>query len=240
MIIPKFPNPAEIALAIEKVEAILADKKINTYKNKPLKEGYNECLRMLKERLINPDNQFFVADQEDELEAAGNIYREQMLPIKELKTEIGRTIAVLCNDFLNGQSDEQTFLDESFFKNSEKAAQKIMDKLLNQSKGINEGTNEGIKDLLSNDGQRYTAVMDNQFKMAGTIRVVEGSVFLEQDKELDEVPKDYYWAINDGSQAILDFMGISEFKVLPSEGYFDTSEGESEGVNGEKINEFSE
>lgn len=240
MIIPKFPNPAEIALAIEKVEAILADKKINTYKNKPLKEGYNECLRMLKERLINPDNQFFVADQEDELEAAGNIYREQMLPIKELKTEIGRTIAVLCNDFLNGQSDEQTFLDESFFKNSEKAAQKIMDKLLNQSKGINEGTNEGIKDLLSNDGQRYTAVMDNQFKMAGTIRVVEGSVFLEQDKELDEVPKDYYWAINDGSQAILDFMGISEFKVLPSEGYFDTSEGESEGVDGEKINEFSE
>lgn len=214
MIIPKFPNPAEIALAIEKVEAILADKKINTYKNKPLKEGYNECLRMLKERLINPDNQFFVADQEDELEAAGNIYREQMLPIKELKTEIGRTIAVLCNDFLNGQSDEQTFLDESFFKNSEKAAQKIMDKLLNQSKGINEGTNEGIKDLLSNDGQRYTAVMDNQFKMAGTIRVVEGSVFLEQDKELDEVPKDYYWAINDGSQAILDFMGISEFKII--------------------------
>ena len=217
MIVPKFPNPAEIALATEKVEAILADKKINTYKNKPLKEGYQECLRMLKERLINPDNQFFIADQEQELEEAGQIYRTQMLPIKELKTEIGRTIAVLCNDFLNGQSDEQTFLDESFFKNSEKAAQKIMDKLLNQSKGINEGTSEGIKDLLSNDGQRYTAVMDNQFKMAGTIRVVEGSVFLEQDKELDEVPKDYYWAINDGSQAILDFMGISNFKVLDNE-----------------------
>ena len=241
MIVPKFPNPAEIALAIEKVEAILADKKINTYKNKPLKEGYNECLRMLKERLINPDNQFFVADQEDELEAAGNIYREQMLPIKELKTEIGRTIAVLCNDFLNGQSDEQTFLDESFFKNSEKAAQRIMDKLLKDAnKPTKEVVDNGIKDLLSNDGQRYTALMDNQFKMAGTIRVVEGSVFLEQDKENDEVPKDYYWAINDGSQAILDFMGISDFKVLPIEGYYDTSEGESEGVNGEKINEFSE
>ena len=110
MIIPKFPNPAEIALAIEKVEAILADKKIN--KNKPLKEGYNECLRMLKERLINPDNQFFIADQEQELEEAGQIYRTQMLPIKELKTEIGRTLAVMCNDFLNGQSEEQSFLLE--------------------------------------------------------------------------------------------------------------------------------
>ena len=90
MIIPKFPNPAEIALAIEKVEAILANKKINTYKNKPLKEGYQECLRMLKERLINPDNQFFIADQEEELDAAGNIYMEQMLPLRNLKTIVYR------------------------------------------------------------------------------------------------------------------------------------------------------
>ena len=119
MIIPKFPNPAEIALAIEKVEAILADKKIN--KNKPLKEGYQECLRMLKERLINPDNQFFIADQEEELDAAGNIYREQMLPIRNLKTEIGRTLAVMCNDFLNGQDDRQSFLLEpiDYFETSE-------------------------------------------------------------------------------------------------------------------------
>lgn len=110
MIIPKFPNPAEIALAIEKVEAILADKKIN--KNKPLKEGYQECLRMLKDRLVNPDNQFFVADEEEELELAGSIYREQMFPISKLKTEIGRTLAVMCNDYLNGQDERQSFLLE--------------------------------------------------------------------------------------------------------------------------------
>ncbi len=99
MIIPKFPNPAEIALAIEKVEAILADKKINTYKNKPLKEGYQECLRMLKDRLVNPDNQFFVADKEEELELAGSIYREQMLPIKELKTEKHTVTANSANEY---------------------------------------------------------------------------------------------------------------------------------------------
>ena len=67
---------------------------------------------MLRDRLINPDNPFFVADEEQELELAGNIYREQMLPISKLKTEIGRTIAVMCNDWLNGQEERQTFLLE--------------------------------------------------------------------------------------------------------------------------------
>jgi len=212
MIIPKFPNPAEIALAIERTEAILANKKINTYKNKPLKEGYTYCIQLLRNRLINPENPFFVADKEEELETAENVYREQMLPIKKITTEIGRTIAVLCNDFLNGQDYEQMFLDEAFMKGSKDAVMKrVIDRYKQKS--------EGIKDLLSNDGQRYEALMDNQFKMAGTIRVVDGQVFLEQNKEHgkgqeDEVEKKYFCSVGDGSQAILDFMGISNFKVL--------------------------
>ena len=135
MIIPKFPNPAEIALAIEKVEAILADKKINTYKNKPLKEGYTECLRMLRDRLINPDNQFFIADAEEELELAGNIYREQMLPIRNLKTEIGRTLAVMCNDYLNGQDERQSFLLEpsvEYYDTSEGESEGINGEKINE------------------------------------------------------------------------------------------------------------
>ena len=134
MIIPKVPNPAEIALAIEKVEALLADKKINTYKNKPLKEGYTECLRMLRDRLINPDNPFFVADEEQELELAGNIYREQMFPISKLKTEIGRTIAVMCNDWLNGQEERQTFLLEGndYFDTSEGESEGVNGEKVNE------------------------------------------------------------------------------------------------------------
>jgi hypothetical protein len=216
MIIPKFPNPAEIALAIERTEAILANKKINTYKNKPLKEGYTYCIQLLRNRLINPENPFFVADKEEELETAENVYREQMLPIKKLKTEIGRTIAVLCNDFLNGQDYEQMFLDEAFMKGNK---DKVLKRVIARYKERQEVAVDEIKDLLSNDGQRYTAVMDNQFKMAGTIRVVDGQVFLEQNKEHgkgqeDEVEKKYFCSVGDGSQAILDFMGISNFKVL--------------------------
>lgn len=113
---PQFPNPAEIALAIEKCEAILSDKKIN--KNKPFKEGYEECIYMLKDRLVNPENKFFLPDTEEELEPALEVYKEQMLPIRELKTEKGRTIAVLCNDWLNGQSSEQSFLLERIKENS--------------------------------------------------------------------------------------------------------------------------
>ena len=134
MIVPKFPNPAEIALAIEKTEAKLADKKINTYKNKPLKEGYTYCVQLMKDRLVNPDNQFFVADDENELEEAGRIYMEQMLPIRKLKTEIGRTLAVMCNDFLNGQDDRQSFLLEpiDYFDTSEGESEGVNGEKVNE------------------------------------------------------------------------------------------------------------
>ncbi len=112
MIIPKFPNPAEIALAIEKTEAILADKKLNQRKNFALKEGYTECVRMMKNRLISPDNPFFVAEHENELDATEIIFLKQMKPITKLTTQRGRAIAILCNDFLNGQDESQTFLLE--------------------------------------------------------------------------------------------------------------------------------
>ena len=53
---PQFPNPAEIALAIEKCEAILSDKKIK----KPFKEGYEECIYMLKDIVPIPKiNSFY-------------------------------------------------------------------------------------------------------------------------------------------------------------------------------------
>ena len=111
MIQPPVPTPTEIAIAIERCEAILADKKINQRKNYPLKEGYTECVRMLKDRLINPYNPFFVAETEDELKESETVYREQMMPITKLRTEIGRTIAVMCNDYLNGQDNEARFLE---------------------------------------------------------------------------------------------------------------------------------
>ena len=112
MIIPKFPNPAEISLAIEKCEAILSDKKLNQRKNFALKEGYTYCVELMRQRLINPNNPFFEPDQEEEIDVMLDIYREQMIPIRKLTTETGRTLAILCNDWLNGQQEKQSFLLE--------------------------------------------------------------------------------------------------------------------------------
>ena len=130
---PEFPNPAEIALAIEKCEAILAKKELNQRKNFHLKEGYSECLRTLKDRLINPENPFFVAETEEELESAGTTYAKQMLPIRKLKTEKGRAIAILCVDWLNGQDEKQRFfLDEGYYDTSEGESEGINGEKINE------------------------------------------------------------------------------------------------------------
>lgn len=73
--------------------------------------------------------------------------------------------------------------------------------------------------LLSEDGKRYTALMDGKFKMSGVIKVEDGIVFLKQDREHgkgfpDEVEQYYNWCVDDGSEVILDFMGITNFKII--------------------------
>ena len=126
-----FPTKDEITIAIGQCEKKLLNKKLNQFKYMPLKEGYIECIRMMKDRILNYDNpekQFFIADEELELDDMNRIYTEQMLPIKKLKTEIGRTIAVLCNDFLNGQDDDKIFLSKLFIKNNPtKSIKKVID-----------------------------------------------------------------------------------------------------------------
>ena len=73
--------------------------------------------------------------------------------------------------------------------------------------------------LLSEDGKKYTALIDGKFKMSGIIKVEDGIVFLKQDKNhgegfADEVKQNYNWCVDDGSKVILDFMGITNFKII--------------------------
>ena len=99
------PNPAEIALAIDKCRETLKKKIV-----KFPREGYLECIRMMQDRLVNPVESEFVHDSEEHTELILDVYRKQMEPIKRLKTKKGRTLAILCNDWLNGQDDDKIFL----------------------------------------------------------------------------------------------------------------------------------
>lgn len=106
----KFPSPEQIKHSIEVLEEKMSIPAINMNKNFPIKEGYQYCLELMKKRLENPANEFFIAETEVEWKQLNEIYRKQLSDIKELTTTQGRSIAVLCVDWLNGNNDAIAFL----------------------------------------------------------------------------------------------------------------------------------
>jgi hypothetical protein len=106
---PEFPTPEQIKKVLGGIEKILSKKALKRREYFFAKEGYQECLRMLDERLRNPKNDYFKPDTEEEIGLMSEVYRKQVEPIRKLKTEKGRGIALLCNDFLNGE--EERFLN---------------------------------------------------------------------------------------------------------------------------------
>jgi len=99
-----FPTPEEIKEKKAEVEKILLQKRLNMAKNFGFKEGLTDCLRILNERIKNPENEFFQATIEEEYKKANEIYARQLSGISKLKTTRGRTISVLCVDYLNGKT----------------------------------------------------------------------------------------------------------------------------------------
>jgi hypothetical protein len=110
MIIPTFPTKEEIQKMILRVEFRLKDKRLNQKKNFPIKEGFLLCVELLNEYL-EKENSYFRANQPEELEVIATIYKAQLEPVKQLKTVVGRTIAVMCIDWLNGVKDSEKFVE---------------------------------------------------------------------------------------------------------------------------------
>ncbi len=106
---PTFPTPEEIQEAIDKINEKLALKQMNMRKNSHIKEGLSDCLRILNDRLENPENPYFIAETEKEWDTVNKIYREQLAGINNLKTQEGRAIAILCVDWLNGKVGKEIF-----------------------------------------------------------------------------------------------------------------------------------
>lgn len=111
MIKPTFPSPEQIQDTINKVSEKLSVRALNMNKNFHIKEGFTDCLRILNDRLENPENTYFKGETPAEWEASNLIYRKQLLGIDKLKTVEGRSIAVLCVDWLNGNEKAISFLD---------------------------------------------------------------------------------------------------------------------------------
>lgn len=111
MKIPTFPTPDQIQDTIIKVNERLLVKAINMRKNAHVKEGLTDCLRILNDRLANPENPYFKGETAEEWEASNVIYRNQLSEINKLKTVEGRSIAVLCVDWLNGNKEAIKFLE---------------------------------------------------------------------------------------------------------------------------------
>lgn len=111
MIIPTFPTPDQIQDTINKVNDRLSVKAINMRKNAHIKEGLTDCLRILNDRLDNPENPYFKGETPEEWDDSDVIYRNQLSEINKLKTVAGRSIAVLCVDWLNGNEQAIKFLE---------------------------------------------------------------------------------------------------------------------------------
>ena len=88
----------------------------------PTREQKNEVLVLVKQRLSEDlasdirqafemcvplfeseaENKYFIADDENEIEEANEIYRQQLLPFKVLPSVRSRALAIMCVDYLNG------------------------------------------------------------------------------------------------------------------------------------------
>lgn len=111
MIKPIFPSPEQIQDTINKVNERLSVKAMNMNKNYHVKEGFTDAVRILENRLKNPENPYFKGENDKEWEVSNSIYREQIKGIDKLKTVEGRAIAILCVDWLNGNEKSISFLD---------------------------------------------------------------------------------------------------------------------------------
>ena len=111
MKIPTFPTNKELKEIEKKIQGLLDSKLLRRKSYFYAKEGYKFCLQLVQGRIKDPTNPFYLPDTEQELSDREKIIRDQMEPIKALKTVKGRTIAVLCIDYLNGQSNPELFLD---------------------------------------------------------------------------------------------------------------------------------
>ena len=111
MIKPKFPLPEQIQEVVKKIEERLSIKQINSNRNFEVKEGLKDCLRILNDRLQNPENPYFWGETEEENELSNEVYRKQLKDIGKLKTIRGRAIAIMCTDWLNGNEQAISFLD---------------------------------------------------------------------------------------------------------------------------------
>lgn len=100
---PKFPSERQVAEKLAKVNALLADKKINQKKNFGKKEGLLLCKEMLEQGV---DEEYFIADTAEELEAMTDIYRRHIAPVGQLKTVEGKALAIRCVDWLDGVKNE--------------------------------------------------------------------------------------------------------------------------------------
>ena len=107
---PTFPTTKEIKEAIKKIEN---KNYLNKMKSKnQSKEGLNKCLEILKDRLKNPENPYFIAESEEEWDQVNEIFKSQLKGIEDLKEISSRSMAILCVDWLNGSKDSINFLNQ--------------------------------------------------------------------------------------------------------------------------------
>lgn len=109
---PTFPTPEQIKEVIKKIEGKNYLSKIKMKQNEPVKEGLKDCLRILNDRLKNPDNPYFIADSEEEWNEVNEIFMNQLKGIEKLQHKKSRAMAILCVDWLNGNEKAINFLNE--------------------------------------------------------------------------------------------------------------------------------
>ncbi len=109
---PIFPTPDEIKAVIKKIEGKNYLNKIKMKKSDPTKEGLGYCLKLLNDRLENPENPYFIAESEEQWAEVCEIFKSQTKGIEKLKDIKSRSMAILCVDWLNGNTKAINFLNE--------------------------------------------------------------------------------------------------------------------------------
>ncbi len=109
---PTFPTPEQIKEVVKKIEGKSYLNKIKMKKSDPTKEGLEYCLKLLNDRLENPENPYFIAESEEQWNEVNEIFRSQIKGIEKLKHQKSRAMAILCVDWLNGNEKAINFLNK--------------------------------------------------------------------------------------------------------------------------------
>ena len=108
MITTNKPTKDDFQTAIDECKCILKQNELSN----GVIEGYKYCIKELKKCLKDDyKNDFYIPETEEELPPVDEIYNGQMKPIRKLDTVIGRAIAILLVDWLNGEDDKRLFLE---------------------------------------------------------------------------------------------------------------------------------